>query len=73
MTESTRPGPQSEAHGYDNQALGPRGFLLAIMRAPNLPIQDRMDAAAKLLELWPELYDGNEPEFRYVIEGITVQ
>src|SRR5262249_51536070 len=64
-----RQDPEPTVHAYDDPRLGPRAFLLAIMHSPELPIRDRMDAAARLLRLYgPESFA--PPKLCYRIEGI---
>jgi hypothetical protein len=62
-------------HPYDNPRLGPRGFFLAIMHDTTAPLHVRIDAACKLLELWPELYNDYAPACIIHIngEGIPIQ
>ena len=41
------------AHAYDNPHLGPRQFMLAVMRDPTVSITDRMKAADMLMRIFP--------------------
>jgi hypothetical protein len=62
---------ESEAHqqhAYDNPRLSGKGFLLAVMRDPQLPIRDRIKAASALLRIYP--HDWDPPAFTYRIGGI---
>jgi hypothetical protein len=58
----------SEARAYNDPRLGAKGFLLAVMHAPDLLIRDRMDAAARLLRLYGE-ESFAPPRFTHRIEG----
>lgn len=71
-TQSPPPSPPeqtefaSHRRAYDAPGLSPRGFLLAVMHDPSVPIRDRMDAASKLLRLYGE-NSFKPPRFTYII------
>jgi hypothetical protein len=69
MTQSpTAQGPESTPHAYDAPGLTPRDFLRAVMCDRQLPLSDRMEAASRLLYLYP--HDWDPPRLRYHIGGI---
>jgi hypothetical protein len=39
------------AHKYDRPSLSPKEFLLAVMRDPTVPLEQRIGAAAKVMPL----------------------
>jgi hypothetical protein len=57
-------------HLYDAPNLSSKEFLLAIMHDPTVPIGRRIDAACKLLELWPHPWDYGPPHLTIRIEGL---
>jgi hypothetical protein len=71
--QSTKAREPATRHRYDNPRLSPRGFLLAVMRSPDAPLHARIDAAVKLLHLWPDDFDDSEPVLKYQIGGIPIQ
>ena len=56
-------------HPYDAPSLMPREFMLAVMHDPTMPMITRIDAAARLLERWPERHHYTPP-FVIRIEGL---
>jgi hypothetical protein len=54
-------------HVYNAPLLSPKEFLLAVMHDRDTPLRDRMDAASRLLRLFP--YDWDAPRLTYRIEG----
>ena len=57
-------------HAYDDQTLGPREFLLAVMHDATVPRPERMDAAKLLVQLWSHIYNDAAPAFAYRIPDI---
>ena len=77
-TDSSQPNQskvrEPRHHAYDSPTLGPRTFLLAVMRDPTARLADRIRAAVRLMELWPDIYaNDSAPAFAYHIEGIPIQ
>src|SRR6516225_6792222 len=71
-TESKARGPETpEHHTYNARNISARGFLLAVMHAPDVAIKDRIRAASSLLTLFP--HDWDPPRLKYVIGGIPSQ
>jgi hypothetical protein len=66
--QTPKPDAATE-HDYDKSGLSPRQFLYAVMRDRNAPIKTRVDAAAKLLRLYPE--EGMQPQYTIRIPSIT--
>ena len=60
--------PGSCAHAYDVPNLSPKEFILRVMHDPSVPIKDRMDAASRLLRLFP--FDWDRPRYKVIIGGI---
>jgi hypothetical protein len=54
-------------HPYDNPALGPREFLLAVLNDPTVPLPDRQKAAWHLdiLRTLDEITETEVPSFLY--------
>jgi|SRR6516162_8109087 hypothetical protein len=55
-------------HAYNAPDLSPKEFLLRVMHDPSVPIRDRLDAASKLLRLYP--FDWDPPRCKIIIGGI---
>ena len=52
-TESKAQDPAPTVHAYDDPHIGPRAFMLAVMRDPTVDIKDRMKAASLLMRIYP--------------------
>ena len=61
-------------HQYDDPVLSSKEFLYAVMRDPTLPLEQRMDAAVKLLPFEVEIpaYHGEFPASRTVVLTIRL-
>jgi len=62
-----RQDQEPTVHACDDPRLGPRAFLLAVMHDRTLALTHRMDAAARLLRLFPRGW--GRPVLTYRIEG----
>ena len=58
---------------YDNPNLNPRQWLLALMHSPAAHLQHRVEAALRLIEIYPELYLlDRPPAVTYIIPRADV-
>jgi hypothetical protein len=66
---------QTRAHPYDNPALTPLAFLLAVMRDHALPLSTRIEAATMALPLTssPPLTARVHPDLVLKVPPLTVQ
>jgi hypothetical protein len=61
-TPSEAPGP---AHHCDTPGISAEQFLYAVYRDRSLPLATRMDAAAKLLRIYPE--ESFKPQLKIIM------
>src|SRR5262249_21766472 len=55
-------------HAYNAPDLSPKEFMLLVMHDPDVPIKDRLNAASKLLRVYP--FDWDRPRCKIIIGGI---